>query len=271
MLEHPDMSETPEPLLVLTDVCADFVGGEVASHRLLHNVSFSLQPGRIVGLAGQSGSGKTMTCRSILQRLDSSIRVSGSIRLMGKELNGMGEKELRSIRGKEIGYIVQNPMNALISVHTIGSQFVETIGAHTRSSKKDALELAVQALESVRLPDPAMLLKKYPFELSGGMLQRVLIALTMCLSPAVVIADEPTTALDTVNQYRVLHELERLRLTHGVAILLITHDLDVIAEMADEVIVMHEGRMVEYNDVLSVFNRPQHPYTKELLRSRLNN
>ncbi|WP_408892066.1 ABC transporter ATP-binding protein [Paenibacillus taichungensis] len=270
MLEnHHAKSVTSEPLLVLHDVCADVISNG-SSQRLLHHVSFSLQPGRVIGLAGQSGSGKTMTCRSILQLLDSSIRLNGSIRLRGKELNSMTEKELRTIRGNDIGYIVQNPMNALVSVHTIGSQFVETIRTHSHCSKREALSLALQALESVRLPDPAGLLKRYPFELSGGMLQRVLIALTMSLSPSIVIADEPTTALDTINQYRVLEELERLRLNKNVAILLITHDFDVIAEMADEVIVMKEGRIVEHNDVLSIFNRPQHAYTQELLRSRLN-
>ncbi|MCW3791571.1 ABC transporter ATP-binding protein [Paenibacillus sp. LS1] len=267
--EHHVRLAAPEPLLALDNVCADVIEDGI-SQRLLHDVSFSIYSGRVVGIAGQSGSGKTLTCRSILQLLDPAIRVNGSIRLRGNELNGMAEEQLRTIRGNDIGYIVQNPMNALVSVHSIGSQFVETIRTHTRCSKKDALTLAVQALESVRLPDPPELLKRYPFELSGGMLQRVLIALTMCLSPSIVIADEPTTALDTINQYHVLEELERLRMNQDVAILLITHDLDVIAEMADEVIVMHEGRVVEHNDVLSIFNRPQHAYTQELLHSRLN-
>ncbi|MGE7842135.1 ABC transporter ATP-binding protein [Lysinibacillus sp. NPDC093712] len=258
-----------EPVLSVNKVYADIFDNKGDQKRLLHPITFELQPGKVIGLAGESGSGKTMTCRSILQLLPSEIRNGGSIRLKNRELIGLPEHEMRQIRGKEIGYVVQNPMNALISVRTIGNQFIETIRTHLPLNKREAIELACHTLEQVNLYNPKLLLQKYPFELSGGMLQRVLIALTMCLSPSIVIADEPTTALDTENQFRVLEELEKLR-SQGTAILFITHDLDVLAEIADEVMVMCSGELIEHTDVFTLFNSPQHPYTAKLLHNRLD-
>lgn len=237
---------------------------------LIENVEFDLKAGQILGLVGESGSGKSVTCSSLLQLLDDSAVVTGSIQLKGRELNGLNEKTLQRIRGKEIGMIMQNPMNALTPVHTIGNQFVETIRTHLKLNQRQAFEVAVDSLSSVNLPDPRGLMKRYPFHLSGGMLQRVMIAMTMCLKPAVVIADEPTTALDTVNQLQVLKQLEQLRADHGTAILLITHDLSVLAEMADEVMVICKGEIVEKADVYQLFDQPQHEYTRKLLDTRFD-
>ncbi|NQX60624.1 ABC transporter ATP-binding protein [Paenibacillus qinlingensis] len=237
--------------------------------QLLHDIHFNLEEGQILGLVGESGCGKSMTCKSILQLMDPHTFVEGSIQLRGRELNGLDPKEMRRIRGKEIGFIMQNPMNAFTPVYSIGNQFIETIRTHSKLSKKEATELAAASLDNVNLPNPYELLKLYPSQLSGGMLQRVMIAICMCLKPTVVIADEPTTALDMVNQLQVLRQLERLRSECGTTILLISHDLSVIAEMADEVMVMQHGRIVEQADVFQLFDQPAHDYTKNLLNARM--
>ncbi|WP_342041878.1 nickel import ATP-binding protein NikD [Bacillus sp. OTU2372] len=236
---------------------------------LVQDINFELKRGEVLGLVGQSGCGKTVTSMSILQLLDrKTTKVTGSIELQGHELNGLGEKEMRGIRGKDIAFIMQNPMNAFTPVFTIGHQFIETIRSHTQWNKKQATELAIEAMHHVNLPDPVKLLKYYPFQLSGGMLQRLMIAIAACLHPSVIIADEPTTALDVNNQKKVLYHLDKIRSEFGSAILLISHDLGVISEMADEVAVMQNGRIVEKADVFQLFDEPQHEYTKKLLRAR---
>ncbi|MED1468947.1 nickel import ATP-binding protein NikD [Bacillus salipaludis] len=236
---------------------------------LVQDINFELKRGKVLGLVGESGCGKTVTSMSILQLLDrKTTKIDGSIKLQGQELNGLSEKEMRGIRGKDIAFIMQNPMNAFTPVFTIGHQFIETICSHTRWNKKQATELAVEAMCNVNLPNPDKLLKYYPFQMSGGMLQRVMISLAACLHPTVIIADEPTTALDVNNQKKVLYHLDKIRSENGSAILLISHDLGVIAEMADEVAVMQNGRIVEKADVFQLFDAPQHEYTKKLLNAR---
>jgi nickel transport system ATP-binding protein len=237
---------------------------------LVQDVSFELKRGQVLGLIGESGCGKTVTGMSILQMLDQkTTKVKGSISLLGRELNGLADKEMRKIRGKEIAYIMQNPMNAFTPVFTIGHQMIETIRSHTSFNKKQAKELAIEALHNVSLSNPIKLLKSYPFQLSGGMLQRVMIATAVCLHPSILIADEPTTALDVNNQKTVLKLLDAMRSECGTAILLISHDLGVIAEMADEVAVMQKGRIAEKADVFQLFDAPKHEYTKKLLGARL--
>ncbi|MEH7082452.1 nickel import ATP-binding protein NikD [Neobacillus drentensis] len=236
---------------------------------LVEDINFELKRGEVLGLVGESGCGKTVTSMSILQLLNrKTTTMEGSIVLQGRELNGLDEKEMREIRGKDIAFIMQNPMNAFTPVFTIGHQFIETIRSHTQWNKKQATELAIEALHHVNLPDPVKLLKYYPFQLSGGMLQRVMIAIAACLHPAVIIADEPTTALDVNNQKKVLYHLDKIRSEYGSAILLISHDLGVIAEMADKVAVMQNGRIVEKAGVFQLFDKPQHEYTKKLLHAR---
>ncbi|MDY7990412.1 ABC transporter ATP-binding protein [Paenibacillus polymyxa] len=236
---------------------------------LLEPTHFELKRGQVLGLVGESGSGKTVTCKALLQLLDRQMMdVEGSVRLNGRELNGMAAEEMRRIRGKEIAFIMQNPMSAFTPVYTIGAQFMETVRTHTGLTKRQARDLAITALENMNLPDPAKLMKRYSFQLSGGMLQRVMIAISMCLRPAVVIADEPTTALDVVNQLQVLRELDRLRTEYNTSILLISHDLGVISQLVDEVAVMQQGRIVEQAEVHQLFDHPQDEYTKMLLHVR---
>ncbi|OIJ16931.1 nickel import ATP-binding protein NikD [Anaerobacillus alkalidiazotrophicus] len=236
---------------------------------LVQDINFGIEKGKVLGLVGESGSGKTVTSMSILQlHNQKNMNIQGSITLKGRELNGLKNKEMRGIRGKDIAFIMQNPMNAFTPVFTIGHQFIETIRSHTSLNKKQAKELAIDVMQYVNLPDPAKLLKNYPFQLSGGMLQRVMIAMATCLHPSVIIADEPTTALDLHNQLLVLRLLDRIRSEYGTSILLISHDLGVIAEMADDVIVMKHGRIVEKANVFQLFDHPQHEYTKKLLTTR---
>lgn len=236
---------------------------------LVQDINFELKTGKILGLIGESGCGKTITSMSILQLLNpKETTIEGSIMLKGQELNGLIEKEMRKIRGKDIAFIMQNPMNAFTPVFTIGHQFVETIRSHTNWNKKQATELAIESMKQVNLPDPDKLLKYYPFQLSGGMLQRVMIAIAASLHPAIIIADEPTTALDVNNQKKVLRHLDKVRSDYGSAILLISHDLGVIAELADEVAVMQHGKIVEKADVFQLFDAPKHEYTKKLLNAR---
>ncbi|MNW29741.1 Oligopeptide transport ATP-binding protein OppD [compost metagenome] len=236
---------------------------------LLQSIHLDIGKGRVFGLVGESGSGKSITCNAILQLLDPQrMKATGSIRLNGRELSSLPSEEMRRIRGKEIGCIIQNPMNAFTPVYTIGSQFIETLRTHAGLSKGQAKEQAIAALADMNLPEPAKLMRMYPFQLSGGMLQRVMIAVSMCLRPALVIADEPTTALDVVNQLRVLQALNRLRTEYGTSILLISHDLGVISQMADEVAVMQRGRIVEQASVHELFDQPKHEYTRMLLHAR---
>ncbi|MFC4320065.1 ABC transporter ATP-binding protein [Litchfieldia salsa] len=236
---------------------------------LVKDINFEMKKGQILGVVGESGSGKTVTSMSILQLHDrKTTQVGGSIKLHGRELNGIGNNDMRNIRGKDIAFIMQNPMNAFSPVFTIGHQFVETIQSHTPLKKKQAKELAIDVMKSVNLPEPDKLLKKYPFQLSGGMLQRVVISMAACLHPSVIIADEPTTALDLHNQLLVLRLLDKIRTDYGTSILLISHDLGVISEMADDVIVMKQGRIVEKANVFDLFDHPQHEYTKKLLKTR---
>ncbi|PGB55774.1 nickel import ATP-binding protein NikD [Bacillus anthracis] len=236
---------------------------------LVQGIDFELKPGRVLGLVGESGSGKTVTSLSLLQLLDyKTMSIEGSIQLHGRELNGLSTREMQRIRGKEIALIMQNPMNAFTPVFTIGNQFIETIRTHTTLTKKEAYELAVASLQDVNLPNPSDIMRRYPFQLSGGMLQRVMIAISLCLRPAVIIADEPTTALDVTNQLQVLQQLDFIRSEYGTSILLISHDLGVISELADDVIVMQCGRIVEKADVYQLFDHPQNEYTKKLLHAR---
>ncbi len=239
------------------------------SATLVQDINFGIKKGEILGLVGESGSGKTVTSMSILQLHDrKNMDITGSITLHDRELNGLSNKDMRKIRGKDIAFIMQNPMNAFTPVFTIGQQFIETIRSHTSLTKKQARELAIEVMESVNLPEPDKLLKYYPFHLSGGMLQRVMIAMAACLQPSVIIADEPTTALDLHSQVLVLRLLDKIRSEYGTSILLISHDLGVISEMADHVVVMQQGKIVESANVLEVFDNPQHEYTKKLLRTR---
>ena len=231
-------------------------------------VSFSIEKGRILGIVGESGCGKSVTSMSILQLLSSNARISGgSIRLDGKELIGLPEKEMCKIRGNDIAMIFQDPMTALNPTLTIGNQLMEPIMLHQNCGKKEAWVRAVDVLKRVGIAAPEKRMKEYPHQLSGGMRQRVMIAMAVSCEPRLLIADEPTTALDVTIQAQILELMCELREKMGTAIMLITHDMGVVAETADDVLVLYAGKAVEYGSIEDIFEKPKHPYTQGLLNS----
>ena len=230
-------------------------------------VSFSIRKGKTLGIVGESGCGKSVTSMSILRLIPahSGKIASGEILFGGKDLTKLSEKEIRHIRGNEIAMIFQDSMTGLNPVMTIGKQLVETITAHNKMDKKDAWARAEEMLKKVGIPSPAQRLKEYPHQLSGGMRQRVMIAMALSCNASLFIADEPTTALDVTIQAQILELMRELKEKENKSIMLITHDMGVVAEMADDVMVMYAGKEMEYGDVRSIFKNPLHPYTQGLL------
>jgi len=255
------------PLLEVTDLRTLFAT-EDGTVRAVDGVSFRLEPGRVLGIVGESGSGKSVTCLSMLGLTPRrKTKVSGSAVFKGRDLLTLGEGELRSVRGAEIAMIFQDPMTSLNPVRTVGFQLTEAIRLHGRVPSSEAESRARNALASVGIPNPAERMKSYPLELSGGMRQRVMIAMALLNEPDLLIADEPTTALDVTTQAQVLGLLRDLRERTSASIILITHDLGVIADLCDDVLVMYAGRAVEQGEVRDIFGDPQHPYTWGLLAS----
>jgi len=234
----------------------------------VNHVSFAIDAGRVLGLVGESGCGKSMTALSLMRLVPAPGRVAGGrVLLDGRDLMAVSESEMRAVRGAGLAMIFQEPMTALNPVFTVGSQIAEALRLHRRMSRGQAWERATALLDEVGIPEPARRAHDYPHQLSGGMRQRVMIAIAISCEPRVLIADEPTTALDVTIQAEILELLRALRERHGMALLLITHDLGVVAEQADEVAIMYAGRIVEQAPVTDLFDRPLHPYTQALLRS----
>jgi oligopeptide/dipeptide ABC transporter ATP-binding protein len=232
------------------------------------DVSFHVNAGETLCLVGESGSGKSVTALSIMGLVQPPGRVAeGTILFRGRDLRQLGEREMQQIRGAEIALIFQEPMTALNPVFTIGNQIEETLRVHGRATRRTARQKAVELLEAVSVPEPAKRVRDYPHQLSGGLRQRALIAMSLACDPALVIADEPTTALDVTIQAQILDLLRSLQQKMGLALLLITHDLGVVAEMADRVAVMYAGRIVEEAPVRRLFADPRHPYTRALMES----
>ncbi|RRJ67205.1 ABC transporter ATP-binding protein [Paenibacillus oralis] len=239
--------------------------------RVLDDICLSLPPHGVLGVVGESGSGKTMLCRAVMGLLPSGFRIAeGEIRFRGSPIGGLSSGQFRLLRGSKMAMIMQNPMASFNPLRTIGAHMTETFGLHLGLGKKEAAELAAESLSRVRLPRPADLIRQYPFQLSGGMLQRVMIGMALAVNPDLIIADEPTTALDACNRKAVLRELQQAQRETGAAVLLVTHDLDVIAEMADTVAVMRSGQVVETAPCARLFDAPEHPYTRRLLNTRLS-
>jgi len=260
---------TPEqPLLRVEDLTTTFTlpSGTV---RAVDHVSFELRRGETLGIVGESGSGKSMTALSILRLVQPPGKIQGGpISFNGRhDLLELSERDMRAIRGAEIGFIFQEPMTALNPVFTIGDQIAEALLVHRRATRSGARTKVLELLEAVRIPDPVRRLRDYPHQMSGGMRQRVLIAIALACQPLLLIADEPTTALDVTIQAEILDLLQEMKEKFHLALLLITHDLGVVAGHADRVAVMYAGRIVESGPMRQVFRSPEHPYTRGLLAS----
>lgn len=244
-----------------------------SSTRILDNVSFSIKKGKVLGVVGESGCGKSITSLSIMRLLPQphGFIESGEILFDGVDLTKLSKSEMESIRGNDIAMIFQEPMTALNPVFTIGNQMGEVLEVHRKLKGNEKKEKIIEMLKLVGLPTPEKIINEYPHQLSGGMRQRIMIAMALSCNPKLLIADEPTTALDVTIQIQILELMKNLKNNFNTSILFITHDLGVIAEMADEVAVMYLGKIVEYTTVDKIFDNPMHPYTEGLLNSRLNN
>lgn len=235
--------------------------------KAVRGIDVDVAPGEILGVVGESGSGKSVSFLAAMGLLPTSATITGSVMLDGKELIGAKRRAIRSVRGKSLAMVFQDPLSALNPVHRVGDQIVEMIQSHQDMNTHDAEKRAVELLEIVGIPQPGERARQYPHEFSGGMRQRVVIAMAIANNPKVLIADEPTTALDVTVQAQILEVIQKVQQTFGTAVVLITHDLGVIARVADSVNVMYAGRNVESGSVQSIFDHPSHPYTRGLLSS----
>jgi len=263
-----------EPLLSVRNLKTEFVLDE-GTVKAVDDVSFDVHPGQVVGIVGESGCGKSATIKSILRIVEKPGQISNGRIIFHKPgeqpvdlvtLDQRG-KRLRSIRGGDIALIPQEPMAAFSPVHTIGNQLIEAIRLHQKVTKKQAQEIAINSLNDVGMPNPEQSMRHYSWELSGGLRQRAMIGMALSCKPPLLIADEPTTAIDVTTQAQILDLLRKLQQQHNSAIIFITHDLGVIAQLADHVVVMYLGRVMESAPIDDIFHRPQHPYTKALLES----
>jgi len=260
----PDAPPVTEPILAVENLGVEFWVDGVWYPAAI-DMSYELHPGEILAIVGESGSGKTQSSMALIGLLPPNGRASGSARLAGRELIGLTHSQLRHVRGNDVAVIFQEPMTALNPVYTIGFQLIETIRNHRDIGPKEARERAIELLRTVEIPDPRVSIDKYPHQLSGGQRQRAMIAQALSLDPTLLIADEPTTALDVTVQAEILKLMRELRERIDAGILLITHDMGVVADLADRLLVMKDGRVVERGSADEIFNRPQHPYTKQLL------
>lgn len=262
------MSDVPqqEPLLEVTKLCVEFETRD-GTAKVLDEVSLELRPGETLGIVGESGCGKSMTALSIMRLIPSppGAITAGQVLLCGEDLLSLSERRMRDIRGKDISMIFQEPMTSLNPVFTVGEQIAESLRLHENFSKRDAAKRAVDILRSVGIPEPQAMAVSYPHQLSGGMRQRVMIAIALACGPKVIIADEPTTALDVTVQAQIFDLLRDLNQHLRTAIILITHDMGAIAEMTDRVTVMYAGRVVEEGPVEAILETPRHPYTQGLI------
>ena len=269
-----DSSIIKKPLLQINNLSVDFVT-ESGTTSAVKNISFEINFSETVAIVGESGSGKTVTSLSVLQLLPSPPAIYRSGEILFSE-NGveqidllkLQQKDLRKIRGNKISMIFQEPMTSLNPLKTCGSQVMEAMRIHQPISEKKAIERTIELFEKVKLPDSASMLSRYPHEISGGQKQRVMIAMAMSCSPSLLIADEPTTALDVTVQKTILQLIKELQVKQNMSVIYITHDLGLVGEIADKVIVMYKGEVVEFGNVKDIFLHPKHPYTRALLSCR---
>ena len=237
---------------------------------IVHGSSFIVRKNTCLSIVGESGSGKSMTTKAILGLTNPWLKISGTAKYKGKNLIGVKQSELRKIRGKNICMIPQDAMTSFDPLYTIGYQMIETFVENLGISKEESKKLAIESLDKMLINNPEEVIKKYPHQLSGGMLQRCMIAIAIAMKPDIIIADEPTTALDSINQREVVEEFKRLRDVTGTSLIFISHDLGVVQSLADDILVMKNGECVEYGTAKKIFENPQHEYTKYLIDTRVS-
>lgn len=235
---------------------------------LVRGVSFAVAPGECLGILGESGSGKSMSMKAAMGLLGHNFRVKGSAQFQGEELLGKSAEELRRLRGGKVGIILQNPMTCFDPLYRIGQQIAETFSAHNNWTAEEIRVRSLELLEKMRIRNPEEVLEKYPHQLSGGMLQRIMIGIATAMKPALLIADEPTTAIDAITQYEILNELLQIKENHNTAMIFISHDLNAISRVADHIVVLNHGAVVDRGDFQHILHHAQDPYTKLLVEKR---
>jgi peptide/nickel transport system ATP-binding protein len=261
---QPPARDGQTPILEVTDLGVDFWVDGTWYPAAVH-MDYDVMPGEVLAIVGESGSGKSSSSMALLGLLPSNSRVTGSVKLRGREMLTLSDSQMRAVRGNDVAVIFQEPMTALNPVYTVGFQLVETLRLHLEMSPTDAKRRAVELLEMVEMPDPEISVNKYPHQFSGGQRQRVMIAMSIACDPVLLVADEPTTALDVTVQAEILDLMRDLRHRLSSAIVLITHDMGVVADLADKIIVMKDGEIVEGGPIAQIFSDPRHPYTRQLL------
>lgn len=257
-----------KPAMKVEDLCVDLVTRR-QKKRIVDHVEFEVYPGECLGILGESGSGKSMSLKAVLGLLDKNFQVSGQAVFDDKNLIGAPGEELRKLRGNQIGMVLQNPMTCFDPLYRIGSQMAETFAMHTDWNGEKIRSVSLKVLDQMRIHDGAEVLEKYPHQLSGGMLQRIMIGIAMALSPELLIADEPTTAIDAITQYEILEEFERIKREKKTAMIFITHDLEAISKVADRIMVMNSGRIVDQGDFHHILHHAKDPYTRLLVEKRM--
>lgn len=257
-----------KPAIKVEDLCVDLVTKR-QKKRIVDRVEFEVYPGECLGILGESGSGKSMSLKAVLGLLDKNFQVSGQAVFDDKNLIGAPGEELRKLRGNQIGMVLQNPMTCFDPLYRIGSQMAETFAMHTDWNGEKIRSVSLEVLDQMRIHDGAEVLEKYPHQLSGGMLQRIMIGIAMALSPELLIADEPTTAIDAITQYEILEEFERIKREKKTAMIFITHDLGAISKVADRIMVMNSGRIVDQGDFHHILHHAKDPYTRLLVEKRM--
>ena len=257
-----------KPAMKVEDLCVDLVTSR-QKKRIVDHVEFEVYPGECLGILGESGSGKSMSLKAVLGLLDKNFQVSGQAVFDDKNLIGAPGEELRKLRGNQIGMVLQNPMTCFDPLYRIGSQMAETFAMHTDWNGEKIRSVSLEVLDQMRIHDGAEVLEKYPHQLSGGMLQRIMIGIAMALSPELLIADEPTTAIDAITQYEILEEFERIKREKKTAMIFITHDLGAISKVADRIMVMNSGRIVDQGDFHHILHHAKDPYTRLLVEKRM--
>lgn len=257
-----------KPAIKVEDLCVDLVTRR-QKKRIVDHVEFEVYPGECLGILGESGSGKSMSLKAVLGLLDKNFQVSGQAVFDDKNLIGAPGEELRKLRGNQIGMVLQNPMTCFDPLYRIGSQMAETFAMHTDWNGEKIRSVSLEVLDQMRIHDGAEVLEKYPHQLSGGMLQRIMIGIAMALSPELLIADEPTTAIDAITQYEILEEFERIKREKKTAMIFITHDLGAISKVADRIMVMNSGQIVDQGDFHYILHHAKDPYTRLLVEKRM--